>query len=237
MVDKILNFVGKVIDALKDIWNNVLVPFINWIINTIVPKIVPIVKTVVEIVSTGIGVICDVISGVMDILSGIIDFITGVFTGDWRKAWNGVKEIFSGIWGALSGIVKGALNLVIDVINWAIEKINKALTIDIPDWDILPDSIQGKSYSFEIPTIPKLAQGGFVEANTPQLAMIGDNTRYGEIVAPENKLSELLEKAVSKGGADEETLYKAFLRALKDMPNNDIVLNVDGVKLLSLIHI
>ena len=61
--------------------------------------------------------------------------------------------------------------------------------------------------------------------------MIGDNTRYGEIVAPENKLSELLEKAVSKGGADEETLYKAFLRALKDMPNNDVVLNVDGVKL------
>ena len=85
MVDKILNFVGKVIDALKDIWNNVLVPFINWIINTIVPKIVPIVKTVVEIVSTGIGVICDVIGGIMDVLSGIIDFITGVFTEIGRK--------------------------------------------------------------------------------------------------------------------------------------------------------
>lgn len=231
MVDKILNFVGKIIDALKDIWKNVLVPFINWIINTIVPKIVPIVKTIVEIVSIGIGTICDVIGGIMDVLSGIIDFITGVFTGDWKKAWNGVKEIFSGIWDSLSGIVKGALNLVIDVINWAIGKINKALTIEIPDWDILPDSIQGKSYSFEIPTIPKLAQGGFVEANTPQLAMIGDNTKYGEIVAPENKLSELLDKAVSKGGTDEETLYKAFLRALKDMPNNDVVLNVDGVRL------
>lgn len=231
MVDKILNFVGKVIDALKDIWNNVLVPFINWIINTIVPKIVPIVKTVVEIVSTGIGVICDVIGGVMDVLSGIIEFISGIFTLNWKRTWNGVKEIFSGVWGALSGIVKGALNLVIDVINWAIEKINKALTIEIPDWDILPDSIQGKSYSFEIPAIPKLAQGGFVEANTPQLAMIGDNTKYGEIVAPENKLSELLDKAVSKGGTDEETLYKAFLRALKDMPSNDVVLNVDGVRL------
>ena len=231
MVDKILNFVGKVIDALKDIWNNVLVPFINWIINTIVPKIVPIVKTIVEIVSIGIGIICDVIGGIMDVLSGIIDFITGVFTGDWKKAWKGVKEIFGGIWDSLGGIVKGALNVVIDIANWAIKKINKALTINIPDWDILPDSIQGKSYSFEIPTIQKLAQGGFVKANTPQLAMIGDNTRYGEIVAPENKLSELLDKAVSKGGADEEVLYKAFLRALKDMPNNDVVLNVDGVRL------
>ncbi|MFQ7001820.1 MAG: hypothetical protein ACLRRH_11155 [Clostridium sp.] len=231
MVDKILNFVGKIIDALKDIWKNVLVPFINWIINTIVPKIVPIVKTIVEIVSIGIGTICDVIGGIMDALSGIIDFITGVFTGDWKKAWKGVKEIFGGIWDSLGEIVKGALNVVIDIANWAIKKINKALTINIPDWDILPDSMQGKSYSFEIPTIQKLAQGGFVKANTPQLAMIGDNTRYGEIVAPENKLSELLDKAVSKGGADEEVLYKAFLRALKDMPNNDVVLNVDGVRL------
>ena len=37
-----------------------------------------------------------------------------------------------------------------------------------------------------------LAQGGYVKANTPQLAMIGDNRRYGEIVAPENKMLEMI---------------------------------------------
>ena len=36
-----------------------------------------------------------------------------------------------------------------------------------------------------VPEIPYLAEGGFVKRNSPQLAMIGDNRRYGEIVAPE----------------------------------------------------
>ena len=43
-----------------------------------------------------------------------------------------------------------------------------------------------------VPKIPMLAQGGYVKANTPQLAMIGDNRRYGEIVAPEDKMLEMI---------------------------------------------
>jgi phage-related protein len=35
------------------------------------------------------------------IFDGIIKFITGVFTGDWKKAWEGVKDIFSGIWDGI----------------------------------------------------------------------------------------------------------------------------------------
>lgn len=34
-------------------------------------------------------------------LNGIIDFIRGVFTGDWERAWNGVKEIFGGMFQML----------------------------------------------------------------------------------------------------------------------------------------
>ena len=60
---------------------------------------------------------------------------------------------------------------------------------DIPDW--VP-GLGGKSFGLHIPhisevSIPRLAQGGFVRANTPQLAMIGDNRHQGEIVAPEDK--------------------------------------------------
>ena len=55
-----------------------------------------------------------------------------------------------------------------------------------------------------IPTIPelhlpRLAQGGFVKANTPQLAMIGDNRHYGEIVAPEDKMQEMADRAAESG--------------------------------------
>ncbi|MDY2730410.1 MAG: hypothetical protein SOV35_10180, partial [Clostridium sp.] len=60
-----------------------------------------------------------------------------------------------------------------------------------------------------IPTIPKLAQGGYVQANTPQLAMIGDNTHEGEIVAPESKIAE----AVSRG-------IETALQSMQNVTNN-----------------
>ena len=62
------------------------------------------------------------------------------------------------------------------------------------------------SVGFNLPTwtpgqIPYLAEGGFVKRNSPQLAMIGDNRRYGEIVAPENKLREMAMDAVRAAGS------------------------------------
>ena len=61
----------------------------------------------------------------------------------------------------------------------------------------------------QIGKIPMLANGGYVEANTPQLAIIGDNKREGEIVAPESKIAEavahgfsmVMSKLTQGGGA------------------------------------
>ena len=45
--------------------------------------------------------------------------------------------------------------------------------------------------------LPRLAEGGYVRANTPQLAVIGDNKREGEIVAPESKIAEAVAQGVA----------------------------------------
>lgn len=198
MFSKLIELVGKIADCIKVLWDNVLQPVVKWIIDNLVPKFSYAFSTVKDVVYTAISIISDVLGGLFTILGGIIDFITGVFSGNWEKAWEGVKEIFKGIFDALGGIIKGALNVVISVINAIINKINKALTISVPDWGILPDSIQGKTWSINIPNIPMLAQGGYVKANNPQLAMIGDNTHEGEIVAPESKIAEAVAKGFSQ---------------------------------------
>jgi phage-related protein len=36
------------------------------------------------------------IRGMLDVLKGLITFLTGVFTGDWAKAWDGIKQIVEG---------------------------------------------------------------------------------------------------------------------------------------------
>lgn len=38
----------------------------------------------------------NIVGGVLQALKGLMQFITGVFTGNWNKAWQGIKNIFSG---------------------------------------------------------------------------------------------------------------------------------------------
>ena len=119
---------------------------------------------------------------------------------------------------------------MVSAINSIISGINE-ISIDVPDW--IP-GIGGEKFGFDIPKIkkiPMLADGGFVKANTPQLAMIGDNKHQGEVVAPENKLSELLDKAVSKSGNSNkvELLLEKLISIVEE--GQTVNMNVDGIKL------
>ena len=171
--------------------------------------------------SKNFGIFGDILNGFMKsveniykavkkFLKGIIDFIAGVFTGDWSRAWTGVKEIFGGIWDAFVGLVKTPVNLIIGILNglitaaeFCVNAIGSALNsinVDVPDW--VTDLTGLTSIGFNLPTwhaakIPYLAQGAYVKANTPQLAMIGDNLHQGEIVAPEDKLQAMVNTAVA----------------------------------------
>lgn len=111
------------------------------------------------------------------IFDGIINFIRGVFTGDWQRAWTGVKEIFSGVFNSLVAIAKAPINGVIGCLNGAISGINgmiRALNnihFEIPDW--VP-GLGGKSFGFNLPkiaNIPLLAKGGILEAGS---AIVGE---------------------------------------------------------------
>lgn len=92
---------------------------------------------------------------IKQIFSGLTNFIAGVFTGDWERAWSGVVDIFSGIWNGLTVIAKAPLNGTISLVNAAISGLNK-INVDIPDW--VP-GFGGKSFGFDIPKIPYLANG------------------------------------------------------------------------------
>lgn len=179
--ETIIPIVNKVIGVFEWLWKNVLEPIVTFLWDNLQPAFETITET-----------IGNVLTSLKTVFGGIIDFITGVFTGDWEKAWNGVKDIFSGIVDGLANIFKTPINLIIDGINAFIKGLNK---IKIPDWVPL---VGGKG--FNIPTIPKLAQGGYFPANQPQLAIVGDNTREGEIVAPESKIYDQTRKAIRDSG-------------------------------------
>lgn len=209
--------VMKLINGALEIWNKCLSPIINWLVEKVGPIFKEVVSFMANIFADKVARIIDIGKGIIKVFGGIIDFITGVFTGNWKKALEGVKNITKGIFDSLEGVVKFPINLIIDAANLLIRGLNK-ISIDVPDW--VP-KFGGESYGIKIPQIPKLAQGGYVEANNPMLAIIGDNKRHGEIVAPEDKLYEQTFKAVTDA-VGSANLSKG------DNDNGDLVLMIDG---------
>lgn len=103
-INQVLNVLGQLIDLLDALWNVVLVPLIDWIIQNIIPVLAPIVEWIGNTALNLLGTISQVVSGIMQILSGLITFLLGVFTGDWGKAFDGLKQMATGLRDALNGI-------------------------------------------------------------------------------------------------------------------------------------
>lgn len=103
-INQVLNVLGQLIDLLGVLWNVVLVPLIDWIIQNIAPILTPIVEWIGNTALDLFGTIAQVVSGIMQILSGLITFLLGAFTGDWGKAFDGLKQMATGLRDALNGI-------------------------------------------------------------------------------------------------------------------------------------
>ncbi len=193
LIDQFLNFVGKLAEGALDIYNKFISPVIKYMLEMFGPTFSEIFKTITDIAGTFAGFIADVAAGILKSLGGIIDFVVGVFTGDWEKAWNGIKDVFGGIWDSMVATVKLAVNLIIDLMNFLISQWN-SLKFDIPRVDMGPlGSFGGFSVGVpQIPKIPKLANGGLVSA--PTLAMVGDNKNASidpEVISPLSKLQDM----------------------------------------------
>lgn len=105
LIEKFLEFAGKAADAVRELWEGVIQPFIVWFINNVAPVIAKALQTVVDAFFAFLEAASEVIGSVLDALGGLIDFIVGVFTGDWERAWDGIKTFFNGIWEAMKTIV------------------------------------------------------------------------------------------------------------------------------------
>lgn len=147
LVDKIGEFVGSIVTAIQTLWEMWLKPLIDWIIANIIPVLVPIFESIWNTIKNVFGSIADTIGGIIDTFKGLIDFIVGVFTGDWSKAWEGIKTFFTGIWEAIKGFfetiwnaLKGIVETYINIVKAQISTVLNAIkTI----WENIWNGISG----------------------------------------------------------------------------------------------
>ena len=105
-VDKFLDVCAKIIDALQQIWNNVLVPLINWILQNVIPLLAPVVQWLGDAAIDLLGAAVEMANGILDMLGGLIDFLVGVFTGDWKKAFSGAGQIAQGFADTCGAVIE-----------------------------------------------------------------------------------------------------------------------------------
>ena len=245
-VGNAMNTITTSVKTKWDIIKNKFSEFSQWLQNVFKTDWSKSFGTLGSVLNTFLGTVQRIWGNIKRVFNGIVEFITGVFSGNWKQAWNGIKEIFGGVFGSLIALAKAPLNAVIDLINGLMDKLNSGLSAIENAFSFSYDfknPITGtRHYGHygmslpRVPTIPHLAQGGYVKPNTPQLAMIGDNLHQGEVVAPENKLREMAIEAVRAAGGsgvtreDLETIMnRAVMRIIAALSQMGFYL--DGKKL------
>lgn len=256
--DLITNFV----DAIEVAYDSVIAPIIHAITEIVSVAVLVIMNMILLLLDTlerlrdgwarleeATSKIWNAIkSSILTIIRAIqtgIDTVIGKIQNSWKNTWTSVKnttsQIFNDMWAAIKSTINAILSGVESMANGVVRAINKMvdalnnLHFDIPDW--VP-GLGGKSFGLHIPhisavSIPRLAQGGFVRANTPQLAMIGDNRHQGEIVAPEDKMQAMVDRAVAM--ASNQNMTDQYLLMMIDLLKRiieviqalDLTVNID----------
>ncbi|MBW4083532.1 hypothetical protein [Paenibacillus sp. S150] len=227
--------------VLTFLWQKVFTPFVSFLAGTV--KVVfeslitvitflwkNVLKPVAEYMGGAFAQLFDtvfrsvgtLIDGLKTSLKGLLTFVTGVFTGDWGKAWEGVKSVFKGVFDSLYGLVKLPLNLIIDAINRVIDGINK-VSFDMPDF------LGGGTFGMSIKNISHLAKGGL--AYGPTLAVVGDNKGAAsnpEVIAPLSKLEGMM----NNGGDNREvvSVLRELIQTVKTSGGN-VTLQVGATEL------
>lgn len=242
--DTLKPMISEIGANLKELWENHLKPLWENQLQPLLLQLGELIKSVWNIISTVIGwivgilggiflttfttvfgsvlnTVIDVIGSISDIIGGLIDFITGVFTGDWKKAWEGVKDIIGGIFNGMIALVKLPLNTIIKLVNSMLSKLGNKLN-GVIDWinqlAQKASNVPGLGWvgnlninRINIPQIPLLANGGII--TTPTIAMMGEYpgaSNNPEIVTPSNLLREI----VAEGNGE---MVNAFYQIAKEI--------------------
>ena len=183
--------VKEIVDWLNRSWNEILMPFFEWLGEMLGVFLPPYFEKTFDRVLNIFSGLKTMIDDSMGYLNGLIDFITGVFTGNWEQAWNGVKEIFAGIINNWINIFQFFINSIIDGLNAIISGAN-ALGSHVGVDIVIPTVPK-----FDI---PKLATGAVIPPNAPFMAMLGDQKNGTNIEAPLDTIKQGLAEVLAEMG-------------------------------------
>lgn len=227
--DAIAAFISSKLEFISNLWTAIWTAIKDFA-GSIWEAIKTTVSTLIDSIHTKISTVMDTIRNA---ISAALDTIKKAWSDTWDNLKEKTEDIFNNIWRTIKGIINNIIGGVEKMVNNVVRAINKM----IEAVNSVADHVPGIDDELipEIPELhlPRLAQGGYVKANTPRLAVIGDNKREGEIVSPESKLLDMARTAAGMAaggmGSSEqmERMIELLQRIISLMESLDMVVNVD----------
>ena len=137
---RIQDSLGTTFQSVSDTLKNQVFPAINRALDSIdfeklsaniksivdaVGAILPVVSAVARLALGAVGDVLSAIAPIADriknIFNGILDFVRNVFTGNWKKAWEGLVNVAKNLFLGIVDTIIGAINTIIGTINRVIE--------------------------------------------------------------------------------------------------------------------
>lgn len=129
---------GELVTPVAEVVSSALEPMIDAfmaLINEAIQPLLPVLnvmKSVFEAVLGGMGKSATTIIGsITDVLRSLMSFIKNVFTGNWRGAWEDIRDIVGSAFEGLVTVFKSPINKIIDGWNALARDLG---SIKIPDW-------------------------------------------------------------------------------------------------------
>lgn len=194
--DNIFEIMGIVIDILNDLWTNILQPIIAWIIENVLPVILPIIENLSQNIKDSVDFILDLINFLLAGVKLVFAAIHALLTKDTDKALRQAEKSVKDFVNSVIQVFENMVNHVINGLNSLISGFN-SIGFDLPDF------LGGGSWHPSIPTIPtvnlpRLANGGVTTGRT--LAEIGEAGREAILPLENNTgwMDDLASKLASK---------------------------------------
>lgn len=224
-------------NILSPLWNEFLKPLLSWFVDQFAAGFTRHLKIIENVFGDVFGAVGGYISNIWNAFSAFGEFLNGVFTGDFRKAMNGLSDTFTYSLSAMLSVAKGIINVLIDGLNalWTgIYNVGSGVVNTLGGISGAIGNVFGQNWSFNmpqsIPLIPRLATGGLVKA--PTLAVVGDNKGAAsdpEVVAPLSQLRGYM----TDGSSEILMLLKNLLKTVEGKEEtfvNNIFLDSDKIE-------
>lgn len=238
---RVVGFVGRLFSILKTVFTAVsafaMANPIVLIIAGVVALVAAIViaykksKTFRTFVNNLVKSVVSILSNIGSRIKALADNIVKWFTGAIKKikgVWDGIVKFFEGIGKGIAGAFGYIWQTVRNFFAWLSKtKVGKGMGA----------IVNGIGSALSGITIPAFANGAYVKANSPQLAMIGDNRSSGEIVTPTDKMSEVFGDVLDRYGYGQSSnnlmLFQMLLDEMRKMhetiKEKDIELDGDKI--------